>query len=182
MKLLALLLLLPLPFTVLAQTGTATLSCTPPTQNVDGTAIVGMISYKFYRGSVQGTYPTSQTSPNCATTFSTLPAGVSYFVSTAIVGGVESMQSNVVSKLIAGAAPNPPTIPRPVTNAGPVCTLQVTDDALLCPQVGTVPSGVGCDPTQQIAFLGKTYMLVPKASVVPLAGMQVIAAWSDTCH
>lgn len=156
-----------------AQTGTAILSCTPPTKNVDGTAIVGTISYKFYRGSVQGTYPTSQTSPNCATTFSTLPAGVSYFVSTAIVGGVESVQSNVASKLIPGAPPNPPTIPQPISVAGPVFGLQITKNSMVVPQVGTVVAGKNCDPTQIFAFGGQTFMRIDVANVTALPGLDL---------
>lgn len=174
MKLLALLLL---PFTAFAQPGTAVLTW------VDGAVLANQTGHKVY----SGTSPTTLTQTSAvgnvlATTLTGLSAGMWYFAVTSYSPLVETAFSNLAVKLIAGAPPNPPTIPQPVTSAGPVCTLQVTDNALLCPQVGTVVAGVGCDPTQQVAFLGKTYMLVPKASVVPLAGMQVIAAWSDTCH
>jgi hypothetical protein len=174
MRAVVLLLLIGLPLLASvssAQTGQATLSCTPPTQNTDGSPIVGTISYKFYRGTVVGTYPTSQTSATCGTAFTALPAGVNYFVSTVIVGGVESAFSNVASKVVSVAVPLPPGVPLPRSLAGPVFAVQTTDNALVLPQVGDVVAGVVCDPSQIVSQSGNTYMRIQVASVILLPGL-----------
>jgi hypothetical protein len=158
--------------------GSATLSCTPPTTFTNGAPITGTLSYKFYRGTTLGTYPASQTSAVCATTFTGLAAGTHYFVATANVAGIESAFSGVAAKLVGTGTPNPPTIPQPVSIAGPVYTLLITRDSVVLPEVGSVVAGRPCDPTQQLAFAGKTYMRVDVALVTPYPGQSVEAAWA----
>lgn len=88
--------------------GSATLTCTPPTTNTDGSAITQPISYKFYSGTIQGTYPDSRSVTACNLVWDALSEGTHYFVATAIVGGVESVFSNSASKTIAAQpAPTP---------------------------------------------------------------------------
>ena len=175
MRYLAVLALVALP--VFGQ-GSASLSCAPPTQNTDGSPITGTISYKFYRGTTLGVYPALQTSATCATTFTGLTAGTHYFVATANVGGVESAFSGVASKLVSTGTPNPPVIPQPVSIAGPVFTLLITRDSVVLPEVGSVVAGRPCDPTQQLAFAGNTYMRIDVAQVTPFPGQQIEAAWA----
>jgi hypothetical protein len=160
--------------------GSATLSCTPPTQNTDGSPITGALSYKFYRGTTLGTYPAFLTSTTCGTVFTGLAAGTHYFVATANVAGVESAFSGVAAKLVGTGTPNPPTIPQPVSIAGPVFTLLITRDSVVLPEVGTVVAGRPCDPAQQLAFAGNTYMRIDVALVTPFAGQSIEAAWA-TC-
>lgn len=85
------------------------LTCTPPTKNTDGSSITGAISYKFYRGTTAGTYPVSQPSATCATTFTGLSPGVNHFAVTAIVGGVESAFSVPTVATVPNPTPSPPT-------------------------------------------------------------------------
>lgn len=93
----------------LAQTGTATLVCTPPTTYTNGQPIgTAVISYKFYHGTVAGTYPDTKTSTTCGTTFTGLAVGQHFFAATAIVNGVESGLSNVASATVQ-PVPNAPT-------------------------------------------------------------------------
>lgn len=97
-------------FPVFGQTGSATLICTPPTQNTNGSPITGAITYKFYRGAAAaGPFNLeSKTSSTCGTTFTGLAVGTHYFVATAIVNGVESVFSNTANGAV-NAVPNPPT-------------------------------------------------------------------------
>lgn len=97
--------------------GSATLSCTPPTQNSNGTPLTDLASYKFYEGMTQGSYSNSVVRPSssgCGYVFSNLAAGTHYFVASSInATGVEGMFSNVASKTIAGTTPPPPPPPPP---------------------------------------------------------------------
>lgn len=104
-------LLAQLPLPAFAQApGTATIACTPPTTNTNGTPITGaVITYKFYHGTVQGTYPNvSPVQTSCAYVWPALAAGTHYFTATATVAGVESALSMSASKTIL-PTPNPPT-------------------------------------------------------------------------
>lgn len=109
MRYLAALLLL-VPFVAFGQTGSATLTCTPPTTNTNGSPITGPISYKFYRGAAQaGPFNLeTKTSSTCGATFTGLAVGTHYFVATATVNGVESSFSNVASGPV-NPIPNAPT-------------------------------------------------------------------------
>jgi hypothetical protein len=144
---LALALLLASP--AFAQTGQAVLSCTPPTQNTDGSAIVGTISYKFYRGTTATSQTTaSPVQSSCAYTWTGLPAGTHYFSATATVGGQESARSVVASKTIV-FTPNPPTS---LTVAADLVawTIVQSRDRVALVAVGTVAAGTQCDASQPV--------------------------------
>lgn len=162
----------------------ALLTWTPPTQNTDGSALNNLTSFKVYHGTAPGVYPDAvSVLQQSATsyTWTNIASGPNFFVVTALnSSGVESMRSNEAMKLGSGAVPNPPTVPAPKTLGGPVFTLQITRDSVVLPQVGTVVAGKACDPTQQLAFGGKTYMIVANqlANVTPLPGTAIEAAWA----
>lgn len=155
-----------------AQTGSATIVCTPPTQNTDGSPIAGTISYVFLRAAAQtGPFTDSRTATGCSYAWTGLAAGTHYFVARATVGGVTSANSNVASMVISAATPNPPGVPVPKSVAGPVFAVQTTDNALVLPQVGTVIAGRDCDPSEIVSQRGNTYMRIPVSSVTLLPGM-----------
>lgn len=92
-----------------AQNGTATLTCTPPVTYTNGQPIgTAAITYRFFHGTVAGTYPDTKTSSTCGTTFTSLAAGQHFFAASAIVNGVESTLSNVASATV-NPVPQPPT-------------------------------------------------------------------------
>ena len=84
--------------------GSVTLSWTPPTQNEDGSALTDLAAYKFYYGTVPGTYPNSirVDNPRIATfVVEDLNPNTYYFVATAInSSGEESRFSNMAMKLV----------------------------------------------------------------------------------
>ena len=90
---------------VATATGAATLTWSPPTQNTDGTAITGPVSYKIYWGPGPGNYPNNKPVPASAGTTAIvdqLTPGTYYFVVTAIDGSsTESVPSNVATKTIS---------------------------------------------------------------------------------
>lgn len=162
MKYLLLLFLLPLS----AYAGTAQLTCTAPTQNTDGSAITGAITYSFYRGTSATTVTTklnATPTTTCAYTDNAAPVGTQYYAATAIVGGIESAKSAIVSKLIAAPIPNPPTL----LTVDTVAMSVVADWSRLAfapsKQVGTVALGIVCDAAKQ---LSGGYAAIPLASVV----------------
>lgn len=165
-----------------APPGCADLSWQPPTQNTDGTPLTNLAGYKAYAGPAAGTYNQSVTYNNPGLTNARVcmqPPGMRYFVVTAFnTNNVESSFSNVASKMIVGLPPNPPTVPQPVTIAGPFYTLLITADSIVMLEIGTVVAGRPCDPTQQVAFNGTTYMRVNTALVTPFPGQSVEAAWA----
>lgn len=182
MRLLLTLMLCALAGGAWAQPGSVTLTCTPPVQNTDGSPLTNLASYRYLWGTTQGTYPSSKLVPSsagCGTVITGLAPATWYFVVTAVnTNGVESALSNVASKLVSGAPPNPPTVPQPVTIAGPVFNLGITDNSMVLLEAGSVVAGRSCDPTQQIAFNGQSYMRVNVASVAPFPGQQILTAWA----
>jgi hypothetical protein len=84
--------------------GSATLSWTPPTQNMDGTPLTDLTSYNIYYGTSQGVYPNQVPVGNPGITsfvVDNLSPGTYFFVSTAInSAGIESPFSNVATKTI----------------------------------------------------------------------------------
>lgn len=96
----------------------ATVTCTPVTQNTDGSAITGAVSYKAYFGtSATALSATKDLGATCGGVVSGLPSaapGASityYFAVTASVAGVESAKSNIASKAFSTALP----VPKPPT-------------------------------------------------------------------
>ena len=143
--------------------GSAVLSCTAPTQNTNGTSIVGTITFRFY----QGTSATSQTTASpvqssCAYTWPNLPAGTHFFSATATVAGIESARSNVASKVIDPAEPNPPGA-LTVTTGVAMETRKKRGELVVWREAGTVAPGTQCDPDRRI---GDTdYYAVPRDAV-----------------
>ncbi len=84
--------------------GSATLSWTPPTQNMDGSPLTDLAGYKIYYGNESGNYHTSIQIDNPGITIyvvESLTPNIYYFVLTAIKrSGVESQFSNEVGKLV----------------------------------------------------------------------------------
>lgn len=84
--------------------GSATLSWTPPTQNLDGSPLTDLAGYKIYYGKTPGNYDSKIHIENPGLTIYVvdyLTPGTYYFVLTAInSSNVESRFSNEVSKLV----------------------------------------------------------------------------------
>lgn len=165
-----------------AQTGTAALSCTAPTQYTDGTAIgSAAISYRFYRGTTAASQTTASPVQNaCSYTFTGLAAGTHYFSVTAIVGGQESAKTAAVSKVIAPPVPSPPTgltVAQDLT----AWTIVTTDGAIVALEVGRVAPGTACDSAQSVTpyGLGKTLYHVPESSVTFLPGATAIVTVAE---
>jgi hypothetical protein len=155
-------------------TGTADLSWTPATQNVDGTPYTNQGGYKVYHsttsGMVFGATPILVPPPANAITITGLPAGTRYFgVKTVNDAGAESSPSTTVSKLITVATvtadstvtlfprPKPPTL---VTVAAIAYELQALPGGKFAfVAVGSVPLGANCLETlvgAYTSFVGAT--------------------------
>ena len=146
-----------------AQTGTAVLSCTAPTQFTDGTAIPAgaSVSFRFYRGTTAASQTTvSPVQTSCAFTFTALAVGTHWFSATATVAGVESAKTAAVSKVVLPPVPNPPTNLTVQADLTAYVIIKSRDRVALVP-VGTVAAGTACDPSQPI--LDK--FVVPRAAV-----------------
>lgn len=151
--------------------GDAVLTWTLATQNTDGTAIPASgptslastrVEWGSCSGSNFGTKAGEQVvaKPTTTYTITNLSAGTYCFRAySRTVAGVESAPTNVVSKTILQAPPNPPG------NLA-VADLVVyqfigTDDAVALLPVGTVPAGTPCDPAQSV----NGRYAVPRAAV-----------------
>jgi hypothetical protein len=90
--------------TTASSTGTATLSWSAPTENVDGTPITGLAGYRVYYGTSADALTESIDVAGATTTtyvINDLSPGTYYFTVTAYnAQGIESDQSNVASKTI----------------------------------------------------------------------------------
>jgi hypothetical protein len=95
-----------------ASAATASLSWTPPTANVDGSAITGTITYNVYQG-VQGATPakvqSALTTASATVTAGLTPGTTQCFTVTAVVNGVESAQSNSGCAAVSYPTPGAPT-------------------------------------------------------------------------
>ncbi len=90
---------------IISEPGSATLSWTPPTQNLDGTTLTDLSGYKIYYGTQQGNYPNSITINNPGVTeyvIDNLPGNNTYYFAIAALDSEnnESGLSNVASKTI----------------------------------------------------------------------------------
>lgn len=154
-----------------ANAGDAALTWTLATQNTDGTAIPASgptslastrVEWGSCSGSNFGTKAGEHTVATPATTYTItgLAPGTHCFRAySRTVAGLESAPTNVVSKTVLQAPPNPPG------NLA-VADLVVyqfigTDDAVALLPVGTVPAGTACDPQQSV----NGRYAVPRAAV-----------------
>lgn len=101
----------------------ATLSCTPPTKNTDGTSISGPITYTFLHGMSAASLPdSSPAQTQCGYVWTGLAAGTHYFTVRATVNGATSANSNVAQVTITP----PPPIPNPPTGLTVTVNVSVT--------------------------------------------------------
>jgi hypothetical protein len=94
----------PDPVTPPPPSGTATLSWTPPTSNTDGTALTNLAGYRIHYGlsATEMTQTIQLANASVSSyTLSNLAPGTYYFAVRAYnSGGTESLNSNVVSKVV----------------------------------------------------------------------------------
>jgi len=129
-----------------ALAGEASLTCTAPTQNEDGSAITSALTFNFYVSDTPGgPYQAAVTgATECAAVVSGLSDGDWYFVATAVNDqGTESDYSGEAMKSIV-TKPQPPTMLKTV--ASTVYGISQSDDRLALYPIGTVPAGTPCDP------------------------------------
>lgn len=94
-----------------AEGATANLNWVAPTLNTDGSAITGSLTYNVYRGTSATSLVKIGTSSTTSYTDANAPVGTDYYAVTAVNSyGVESVYSNVASKVIAAPTPNPPVL------------------------------------------------------------------------
>lgn len=151
--------------------GDAVLTWTLATQNTDGTAIPASgptslastrVEWGSCSGSNFGTKAGEQVVAKPATTYTitNLSAGTYCFRAySRTVAGVESAPTNVVSKTILPAPPQPPG--NLTVAATVVYQLIGTPDRFATIPVGTIPAGTPCDTTQAVLGL----YVVPRAAV-----------------
>jgi hypothetical protein len=96
------------------EAGTATVTCTPPTTNADGTALTNLAGFRFYYGTDATHLTTFVQVANpgtCSNTFPNLANGQWFFSVTSYrADGAESDDSAIVTKTIS-ATPPPPLVP-----------------------------------------------------------------------
>ena len=166
MKKLGLLLML---LSGLAQAGEATLTWTAPTQRTDGTAYTNPDGYRiFYWVDSQPEMVYDVTDPAVLThTFTNLAGGLWSFQMTAYdTDALESARTNVVTKLISEAPPEPPGVM--VTRTADVYTVQKRVDRFLLLRVGSVPLGVECVSDQTVNGM----YVVPRSAVTWAGNIQ----------
>lgn len=126
-----------------ANAGTATVTITPPTTRTDGSTITGALTYQYDLGTCPSLSTVSQTKTTTATSWTfTAPPGTycarAYAIET---GGGTSGPSNIGTKTIVIAPPNPPVI----TISGVGLTLKSFPDGFLHLAIdGTVERGIPC--------------------------------------
>lgn len=150
--------------TSLAWAGEATLTWTAPTLRTDGSAYTNPDGYRiFYWVDSQPEMVYDVTDPAVTTqTLTNLGAGLWSFQMTAYdVDGVESSRTNIVTKEILNAPPEPPgNLQVQASDLTAYTVVKRTDRFVMLP-VGTVAAGTQCDPTQYV----NGYFVVPRAAV-----------------
>jgi hypothetical protein len=143
----------------IVQAATITVTCTPPTANVDGTPITAALTYKAYWGTSAVSLPNSSAlaGPGCkgSVMVPDAPAGqsVTYHLAvTAIAAGQESVKSNIATKTFSTPlpTPNPPIL---LTEGGLVWMASpnyTTFGWKLGSTAGTIAAGIKCDATRRI--------------------------------
>lgn len=111
-RLLGLFLLLTTTVAIGQVAGTASLSWTAPTANVNGTPIAGAITYNVYQG-VQGSalakVQSALTATAATVTAGLTPGTTQCFAVTAVVNNIESAQSTTACAAVAFPIPGVPT-------------------------------------------------------------------------
>lgn len=135
------------------------ITCTPPTQNTDGTPITASLSYRAYWGTSATSLTTGMplAGPGCSgpVVVPDPAAGTSvtyHFAVTATANGMESAKSNIATKVVSTPLPTPKP-PILVTVGGLV--YQASPDWTrfawkLGAQVGTIGAGIQCDASRRI--------------------------------
>lgn len=142
-----------------ARAATATLTCTAPAQNTNGTAITAPLTYKAYWGtsSTSLTNADAMQGPGCAGTV-VVPdptpgtSATYYFAATATANGIESAKSNLATKAFTTPypTPNPPLL---LTTGGDVFAATPNYTIFswkLGAKVGTIAPNIKCDATRKI--------------------------------
>jgi hypothetical protein len=158
---------------------TASLTWTPPTSNSDGSALTNLARYRVLYGKSQSAMTTSALIEGAGTSSATVVAdssGTWFFKVRAVTtGGVESVDSSIVSKALTGTTPvaESVTSDAPVTITilpNPPTGLMVTEvtaykmrqsvDGFSFVAVGTVPLGTACNDLDASGM-----HVIPRASV-----------------
>jgi hypothetical protein len=145
---------------VVAEAGTVQLTCTPPTQNTNGTPITASLGYKAYWGTSATalTNDVDLAGPGCAGSV-VVPdpapgATITYhFAVTAITAYQESAKSNVVAKTFSTPRPTPKPPTLLLTTGGLVWQASPNYSNFawkLGAQVGTIAGGIKCDASRRI--------------------------------
>ena len=141
--------------------GQAVVTWTNPTTRTDGSALTAAqiggtrVEWGTCSGSAFGTAQGNQSTTGAATStiISDLSPGTYCFRAASIdVAGLQSGWSNIASKVVPVAPPNPPVI---VTVATTAYVFKVTQRGLLkLVKSGTVPLGVACTPLPGLPTFG----------------------------
>ena len=166
-----------LPFVIIA--GSVSLSWTPPTQNVDGSAYTDPAGYYIFRSDVAGgPYANSVhiDDPTVTTyVWDNLPAGTHYFVATAVnQSGLMSDYSNEAMKVVVDT-PAPPTGLTVVEPNLTVYGVSQTKDRFVTYPVGSVPAGTACDGSMSANGL----YLVPVDSVQFVGSVRPVVVFAE---
>ena len=122
-----------------------TLTCTPPTLNTDGSALVDLAGIRYFEAqNAGGPYTQIGDEPGCSLTIQRA-AGTWYFVATAYnTAGTESDYSNEATKIVPAAIPAPPS-GLTVTGSLLAYGISQTKDVLTVYPVGRVPLATPCN-------------------------------------
>lgn len=164
------------PHAAHAQASTAVLTCTAPTANTDGTVLAANqkpLVFKFYEGTVNGTYPNA--SPNrttCDYNFAQLAPGTHFFVAEVTdAKGVTSARTASVTKVVPNATPNAPSML--AVGADPTAFVVFTvKDEIVAVEVGKAIGNPNCGDMSMNAhgpWAGtKQLNIIPRESVTLL--------------
>lgn len=146
----------------------ANLTWVAPTTRTDGSPLTNLAGYRIKYGTVLGAYPTVVQVPGAAVTsfvVTGLVGGQTYhFVMTAYdVPGLESANTNPVSRTVLISPPNPPG-GLTVTALIAYTVVKQTDRLVMLP-VGSVPGDTQCIASQALITDDVMYHAVPRASV-----------------
>ncbi len=151
-------------FAIPALAGTATVTCTAPTKNSDGSALTNLAGYRFYYGTSASSMTQFVQVANPATCSNkfTLADGQWFFAVTAYTSaGAESIDSPTVSKTISST-------PIPLTPMGPyVYEPTGTASNPTMSAIGLLLPGVSCGSTvRQIGTTKFCQIARPQADLI----------------